>query len=535
MKKYIISLVLAFSLLFVLWRNTSKQFVPAPLKGIRLVLFVVVDQFAAEYRERFIPYTKGGLHSLFQKGVVFTNAQQDHAITATCQGHAALYTGAYPRTNGIVGNEWFDTESGTNVKCVEDETYEFSPQKILVTGLGEWLRDRYGSSVKVYSVSGKARGAITLGGRGLNAAYWFDGGQFRSSSYFKDSPQEGDWIENFHSSGKIERYFGSSWSPAPYVKSHFTELGAHNFSFGDFPDTFPHPLGRISLAPDDHYYEAIEHSPYLDSLTTDFALELIKNEGLGSDDVPDFLGVSYSALDRVGHHYGPHSEELIDTFFNLDKELARLLDSVDKRVGLEHALIVLSSDHGVQSFPEYVNHDGGHLAHRVDVDDILCVQKKYGKLVRRFGEGIFISDGYINREALHERKFELHELLESIRNELESCSFVKKVWTIPEIKNCVHADETCLRYQRTYFPGRSPDFYLQPEENYSHWYGSGTGHGTPYGYDSSIPLVFMHPSISPQLLQIDASAVDVAPTVAYLLGARGAPTVDGDVLELDLR
>ncbi|TNF73209.1 MAG: hypothetical protein EP299_08575, partial [Acidobacteria bacterium] len=366
----------------------------------RLIILIVVDQVRADFLERFRPLFQHGFLRLLEEGFVFENASHHHSDTKTAPGHASLVTGKHPSHNGVIANDWFDPTSGKTVDAVEDDRYdpEWSPHRLLASTLGDWLKVSDPRS-KVFGASGKPRAAVLMVGKTGDASYWYeeDTGRFVTSDYYRED--EPAWLTEFHRELYVDRYFGQAWEPLPVVASAGVVYEIEPVEREPFGHRFPHPLGRATVAPEEHFYEDLfEASPFVDEYLGVFAKALIRSEELGKDPVTDFLGLSFSATDKVGHHWGPNSPELLDVILRLDRTLGDLLAFVDQEIGREQVVVALTSDHGVNPLQTYLQRQGVD-ARRLGVDDILCFQRLAGGLERRFGEGKwFVADLRFDRE-----------------------------------------------------------------------------------------------------------------------------------------
>ncbi len=501
---------------------------PPPPEGTpRLVLFIVVDQGRADYLERFRPLLTGGLGRLLDESVVFTNVHHEHAITTTAPGHATLSTGLYPSRNGIVNNWWLDRGSGDRVAAVG---WPPSPKALDAPALGDWLKSTYPRS-KVFAASGKDRGAVLTAGKDADGAFWTDSkeGRFVSSRYF--GWREPDWLDAYHEERFPDRYFGQAWEPLPEVVEHAQAYGIQALDAGPVEWQFPHPIGRASPTPSDGFYSALlGDTPFGDAYLADFAQALIEGEDLGADAYPDILGLAFSALDKVGHDYGPDSPEVLDTLLRLDLTLGELLDFVDRRVGLDHTVVSLSADHGVTPLPEVLAAKG-LPARRFDTEETDCFQQVGRRLRERFGEEEwFVTGFYLDRELISDEGVDPVEIEDAARRLIEQCPGVERVWTRSELERDGDDGQDPMRrlYVHSFHPERSPDLMLQLEPHtLPVMRSSTTTHGSPYDYDTHVPWLLRLPSGQGGRVDVRVATVDVAPTVARLLGVTPPGGLDG--------
>jgi predicted AlkP superfamily pyrophosphatase or phosphodiesterase len=507
----------------------------------RLILFLVVDQGSYPQLERFRPLFTGGLARLLDEGISFTDMHHDHAITSTAPGHATLVTGAFPSRHGVVANDWFDREAGEWIEAVEHSGGEGSPGNLRASSLGDWLQEAY-PRAKVFTASGKDRGAIFTGGRNADAAFWFDRetGHWTSSSYYLDAAPS--WLAAFNTRQSLHRWFGTAWEPLPETEATVGTLGVEAVDFRPIEEGFPHPFGRPSLVPGESFYHGVYGSPFADAYLAEFALELLDAEELGGDPVPDLLGLSFSAMDAVGHGYGPDSPEALDTVLRLDRTLGELLDAIDQRVGLEHTLISLSSDHGVMPMPELLRQRGDEEAGRIGVAESLCVQQAGSALEENLGPGPWARSGfYLNRRALDSAGVDRREVENWLRRRLEQCPSVERVWTASELMDALEegalearaepgSEAHFLRlYAHSFDRERSPDLLVQlrPRILASSAIANHTG---PYPYDTHVPWLLRIPGARHGEITRPARTIDVAPTLAGLLGLSVPVSAQGEDL-----
>ena len=499
---------------------------PAPSEppaGPRLVLWIVVDQFQAAYLERFAPLWRGGLRRLLDQGAVFTDTHHRHAETLTAPGHASLATGCHPRRHGIIRNYWFDPVTGRRIYSVGDPEHGVSPARLLEPTLGDWLKLRSERS-RVYAVSGKDRSAVLMAGRRADAAFWYSGGRFRSNHYYPNGAPA--WLEAFHADDPAEQWFGTAWRPLPLPADVLEAAGVEAFDFGPLKPDFPHVLGGLSLAPNEGYFKGLAASPFQDEYLTRFAERLIVEEELGGDGWTDLLVLAYSALDAVGHSYGAESPEVLDLLLRLDRTLEELLQLVDRRVGLDEVVVAFSSDHGVAPLPEL---GGGR---RLGAEDVLCYQGVNGRLAERFGEERWLLPGpFVNPGALSARGVEHAAIEEEAARLLAECPRVARVWRRAEL--AAAGEPEAELFHNSFHPERSPDLLVQFEPLFTPTLSAAT-HGSSWPYDTRVPLILLAPGLGPLRDEGPAATVDVAPTLATLVGLT-PPAVDGTDLGPRLR
>lgn len=482
----------------------------------RLVLFLVVDQARGDYLERFRPLLTHGFGRLLDESVVFADARHDHATTSTAPGHATLSTGRHPAHHGIVGNYWYDRERHEAVYSVRVDA-ERTPEWLLGSTFGDWLKAASPAS-KVVAASGKDRAAILTAGHRADAVFWYDRetGDFESVPYYGEV--ERPWLDAFHERLHADRFFGEVWESLPEVAEHAADYGIEPLDEGWVPSGFPRALGGPELAPGGGFYASLYGSPWVDRYLKDFVLAAIDGEELGSDDATDFLGVSFSALDSVGHRFGPDSPELLDTLLRLDRVLGELLDFVDERIGLDHVVVSLSSDHGVTALPETLRRRGEE-ARRFGAEEITCFQRAGLELRRELGDEEWILQGlYLDRRLAAERGVALSVLEDAVRRRIEDCPGVVRVRTRTELEAAPPDDPFARLYANSLHPERSPDLFVQLEPHALTSSSTASNHGSPHAHDTWVPWLLRLPGGRGVAVDTRVHTVDVAPTLAALIG-----------------
>lgn len=507
----------------------------------RLVLVLILDQARGEYLDRFAGEFSKGLGRLVREGVTFTDGHQNHAVTATGPGHATVSTGAFPSRSGIVGNQWYENDGKDRVYCVEDQKSPLltssgtrsddghSPQNLLVTALPDWMKAA-DPETRVFSASRKDRAAVLMGGNLADAAYWYDEstGEFASSTYYFDRLP--DWVDEFNARRLPDTYFGEAWSELQPVADP-QKLSIRPTDFGWFEREFPHAIGGPSSVPNSSFYSSFGGTPFMEQYLAEFVKTLIREERIGLNQHTDYLAVSFSALDSVGHSYGPNSREILDEFRRVDEAIGELFQLLDEQVGAGRYVTVLTADHGAMELPEYLQ-QSGEKARRIDDEAVLCIQNRGKDFMKQYGaeEDWFLSGYYLNYAAVGRANLLREQVERDAAELLEQCDFIRKVWTRTELEKPGPAtDYFHGLFRNSYYPGRSPDLYVQTEENYLASTGTGTSHGTPYHYDTHVPMIFLVPGVTAQRVDGRVATADIAPTLAELIGIDRSliPEIDG--------
>lgn len=526
---------------------------------IKLVLQITVDGLRADLLNRYQKnFTKGGFRYLLDEGVVYTNAHYQHANTETIVGHSTLATGAFPSVHGMVGNVWYDRETGELAYNIEDvnspllptrenivageqvdpsqklsRTKGRSPDAILAATLSDGLAAYYAGRSKIFGVSGKDRSAVAMAGH-VGKAFWYstDTGDMVSSKYYYDDyPQ---WVANWNGQRKAEKYAGTSWQllneKSTYLLAEQDDR-PYEADLKGYGRVFPHPFGKID---DKLFPTRLLVSPIGDQLLLDFSKALISSEGLGQDDVPDYLSISFSAVDAVNHFFGPSSLENEDVVLQLDRTLADLFKHIDKTVGLDSTLIVLSADHGMADMPEYLT-ELGYKVGRIKQEDIIQAANDVGK--KQFGiDGIvryfFRPSLYLDERKINKTKFKQAEVERAIAAALDDVEGI--ALAVPRGGYATIQDAPAVKQiQRNFHPSRSGDIYIAQQP---YWFMFESGpiavmHGSPWSYDTHVPIIFAGAGIDSETVHRQVHPVDVAPTIASLLGLSAPSSANGVPLD----
>jgi predicted AlkP superfamily pyrophosphatase or phosphodiesterase len=523
----------------------------APVKPPKLVVVMVIDGLPSEqvqrYRDQFGP---GGLRRLLEQGASFTDAHQAHGITVTAVGHSAVLTGAYPYRHGVVGNNWIAPD-GRQVYCTEDTRYHYidedtdphdgtSPANLRVDTLGDQLRYASGNRSKVVTVSGKDRGAILLAGKTGTAYMYMDKtGDFASSTYYMATYPA--WAARFRAAKPQDRYYGKSWKPLLDDKAYaddapYPEATASN------PNRFPFTFYSDSGKPAPDYYGRLKVSPAVDALTLEFAEAAVDGEQLGSNPTgaTDLLGVSLSGHDYVNHAYGPESRMSHDHLQQIDRDIARFFAFLDKRVGMDNVLVVLTADHGFANTAEFAR---AQHADALRVNPKTLLDKLDGALAERFGAAKLVKtsllpDVHLDYAAIERLGLARADVENAAARFLLAQPGIAEVFTRTQLEQGIASkSRLALLMQRAWNRELSGDLLVvtTPYTIFSSG-TSGASHGTPWQYDTSVPLLIMGKRwIRPGEQAGYAEVVDIAPTLAQILHVRRPAGAEGRALTEALR
>ena len=499
----------------------------------KLIVGIVVDQMRYDYLYRFMPYYgNDGFKRLLAEGTNFSFAHFNYSLTSTGPGHSTIYTGTTPFYHGIIGNDWYDKNQKKTVNCVEDLTVAsigshdkegmVSPRKLLATTITDELKLATYGTAKVISVSLKDRAAILPGGHMPNGAYWYDGetGNFITSSYYMNALP--NWVGNFNKRKLADKYLTESWNlslpDSDYMINAPDNASDEKDIFDEGKTSFPHKFDKLNS---DSKYGALENTPFCNTIVKECAKAALINEDLGKDSVTDFLAVSFSSTDKVQHAYGSNSFETEDTYIKLDSTIADFLKSLDKQVGKGNYLLFLTADHAGSITPEFLkehNLPTGGLNTGSSFDSLRkFVEKKFGD--KNIIENISNRQIFLNRKVIEEKNLNIHEL------ELSISDFLRD--TFPAITTICTRDflegRTASRVPQNmilnvFNPTLSGDIIFDLQPGYlPNFETKGTNHGSPYTYDTHVPLIFYGWHIMKERINTPVYTVDIAPTIADLI------------------
>ncbi len=522
----------------------------------RLVLQITVDQLRHDLIDRYASgIGEGGFRWLMSNGLVFDNAHHGHANTETIVGHTTLSTGADPAVHGMVANLWFDRKTGLQTYNVQDPDYPLvgaagidssseidptqraattdgrSPRNIITTTLSDEIAKHFGPESRVFGVSVKDRGAIAMAGH-AGQAYWFSKaeGRFVTSTFYREAYP--GWVGDWSAKGMVESYADTSWNL-------LLDPSAYQFATRDdqpwetelpgFGRTFPHAWGPA----DSRYFTTfLTLSPAGDQITADFAKALIDAEDLGADNIPDYLSVSLSSTDYVGHIFGPSSLEAEDNFKQLDRTLADLLAHVDGAVGLENTLVVLSADHGAPEHPGYLETlgiDAGLFDfERVDTEPgFVRLQADFGAsqdLIRNFSNPYL----YLDQDLIAERGLDQADVEAAVAEELQKLPGIAHAISSAALRSgAIPTTRVSDAVLANFHPDRSGDIYIvfEPQWFIADFDGLtvASAHGSPWVYDTHVPIILAGKGITPGHVARKVATIDLAPTLATILGT-GLPS-----------
>jgi predicted AlkP superfamily pyrophosphatase or phosphodiesterase len=524
--------------------SARAQLQPAPAQKPRakpkLVVLLVVDQMRADYVEKFRAEWTGGLKRLVEQGAWFRDAAYPYAATETCVGHSTISTGSFPATHGMVSNEWWDREHQESVTCTSDAHVKNvayggaavkggdSAAKMLMPAFADELKFQSGSGTRVVTFSLKARASITMGGRQADVVTWFDpaAGAWTTSSAYPSAAFE----EEYAKAHPVRTDFGKTWAPLLPDSAYLYDKAATGaVAPNGFNTMFPHALrGKPdSTGPDGSFYSEWQASPFADTYLEQMAENAVDKLELGKRSGTDFLGISFSSPDYVGHAFGPRSWEIQDVLARLDRDLQKLFAHLDQKVGAGNYVVALSADHGVVPVPDDLRKAGAD-AGWLNVEEVQARIEKalealnYPKpiVAELGGSDLYFSPG------MYDKLKRDPAAMRAVVDAIESVPGVSEVYRAEELEDRP-ATQSSLRKAEaaSFLKSRSGDLLIVPKPYWPWDYSSpgkprnyGTTHGTPYSYDQRVPVLLMGFGIRPGEYFASITPADIAPTLAALCG-----------------
>ena len=512
----------------------------------KLVVGIVIDQMRYDYLTRFYSrYGENGFKRLLNNGFSLENAQYNYIPTYTAVGHTSIYTGTTPDNHGIISNNWYDKFLKESIYCVDDDTYttvgndsnegKKSPFRMQSTTITDQLRLAQNMQNKTISVSIKDRSAILPAGHTANGAYWFDGGsrgQFISSSFYMDALP--NWVTDFNNSGKAAAYLEQPWETLYDVNTYKNSILDDNVYEGKFKgetsSTFPHNIP--ALKKDNGNYSIIKAIPAGNSFTADFAKAAIIGEKLGKGEFTDFLAVSFSSTDYVGHQFGPTSIEIEDTYLRLDKDLADLLSFLDKEIGKDKYTVFLTADHAAVDVPAYLQSlkiPAHYFSNRKFKEEVLEITQKYFNSTELI-ENISNYQIFLDKDKIESLGLTKSVVADKLVEEIINLDGVYKAVTAKTLQTARFTDGIMNSLQNGYNQKYSGDVLMIPFPATLTGGKTGTSHGSGYSYDTHIPIIFYGNGIQQGSSKKRHEIIDIAPTIANLLQIEAPNSSTGKII-----
>ncbi|MDF9800492.1 putative AlkP superfamily pyrophosphatase or phosphodiesterase [Catalinimonas alkaloidigena] len=515
-----------------------------PSERPKLVVGIVVDQMRQEYLLRFYDkFGEDGFKRLMNQGFMARNAHYNYIPTYTGPGHASVYTGTTPATHGIIANDWYSRELKRSVYCAEDTTVlavggsesagQISPRNMLSSTITDQLKMTTQGRSKVIGISIKDRGSALPAGHRADAAYWYDGstGEMMTSTFYMEELPH--WVKQFNKQKLPSKYLSQTWNtllPIEEYTASSEDESEYEVRFSDDrAAVFPYDLKALNK--NAKGYGLLSSTPFGNTLVIDFAKAALEAESLGQGGETDFLAVSFSSTDYIGHAFGAQSIELEDTYLRLDRDLADLLNSLDEQVGEGNYLVFLTADHAVVDVPKLLvdaNMPGGYL----EISKIGNIIQQ--KLIQKYGEGKWIehasSQLLLDHQLIEEKGVDLEEIQDFVADCLMDFKGIKETYTATSMRKFEYTRGQRKLLQMGYNFQRSGDVLFTIEPGFLNSSRmQGTSHGTGYNYDTHVPMLFYGWGIKEGESVQYHRITDIAPTLSMLLnialpdGADGQP------------
>jgi predicted AlkP superfamily pyrophosphatase or phosphodiesterase len=501
--------ILYFLSLFIILQTIGKAQIPS--EKPKLVITIVVEQMRYEYLLRFWDkFEKEGFKRLINEGTNCKNARLNYLLTQGASGIATIYSGANPGSHGIIGEEWYMRLKKEKYYCVEDENVKTvgsnstdgkkSPKWLVTTTITDELKLFTNNNAKVFSISLNDYSAILAGGKTANACYWYDdkSGYWITSSFYSDSLPK--WVKTFNEKLLPEFYLQQEWNTLLPINTYTEsqqDSSAYELGFGKDKFTFPYLMteqkSKVSLRKQDIRYQLLRSIPSGNTYTLDFALALLVNEKLGQGNTTDFLAITFSAIDNIGHKFGPNSIEIQDAMLRLDQNIAHLLSFIDSQYGKENVLVMLTSNHGVSAIPNFLKEKrvhSGYFKYHYSV----ALLKSY--LNALYGEGDWVSayinqQVYLNRQLIESAKLSLKEVQEKVALFLVQYSGVANTITASDLQsNNFKGGSFFEKMQNSFHQERSGDVIINLEPGWIQDKLEAADHGSGSVYDTHVPLLW---------------------------------------------
>lgn len=524
------------SLIFLLSAVQSISLAQSQTERPKLVVGIIVDQMRQEYLYRFGErFGEGGFKRFTEQGFMMTNGHYNYIPTYTGPGHASVYTGTTPATHGVIANNWYVKQLGRAIYCAEDSTVtnvagtpgngQISPRNMLTTTITDELRFATGKRSKVVGIAIKDRGASLPAGH-TGDAYWYDEvtGDFMTSTYYYDSLTLPKWVSAFNSKKIPDSYLKKTWNTLYPIETYKNSIADNNDFEGPFigksTPTFPYYLD--SLRADNGGYGLVSSTPYGNNLTLDFVYAAIEGEKLGQRGETDFLAVSFSSPDYIGHRFGPPSVEVEDTYLRLDQDLAKFFEYLDKTVGKDQYVVFITADHAVAEVPAYMvseNVPGGNF------NSGMVTNQLRGFTMAMYGEGNWVLNFsneqiFLNKDLAREKKIDFEQMQRDVADFSLRFRGVKEAYTASDLRDREFTQNRPHLLQMGYNHKASGDVLLILEPAWLAGGQRGTTHGSGYSYDTHVPIAFYGWGIKQGISSTYTTITDIAPTLSILLKTR---------------
>ena len=526
---------------------SNCKFSETPVKKSKLVIGIVIDQMRYDYLTRFADrYGKDGFNRILKNGFSLENAHYNFIPTYTAVGHASIYAGTSPNNHGIISNNWYDKVLKKSIYCVDDANYKTigndgivgqkSPHRLYTTTVADQLQLAQNMQGKTIGIAIKDRSAILPVGHTANAAYWYDAGNknqwITSSFYMEELP---DWVKAFNSNNKADAYLNETWETLYDIKTYSQSRADNNIYEnnlnGQEKPVFPKNLKKLREQNDN--FSLIKTIPAGNTYTIDFAKAVIKGEQLGKSEFTDFLAVSFSSTDYVGHRYGVASVETEDTYLRLDKDLAHFFNFLDTEVGKENYTLFLTADHAAVHVPSYLQSlkIPAHYISTAKLKKFLSdITQKYFNS-KELIENVSNYQIFLNQEKIEALGFNKNTVAQRLADEVLSFDKIYKAVTAETLQTTNFTEGIMHSLQQGYNPKFSGDVLMIPYPATLNYSRKGTSHGSGYSYDTHVPVIFYGNGIKKGASKKTYKIIDIAPTISNLLKIEAPNGTSGKIIE----
>ncbi|PXX26039.1 alkaline phosphatase PafA [Arenibacter sp. ARW7G5Y1] len=511
-----------------------NSFSQQPQAKTKLVVGVIVDQMRAEYLNRFQDkFSDDGFKRLMNDGFVCRNTHYNYIPTKTAPGHASVYTGTTPKYHGIIANEWYDRTLKKEINNVDDYSTQTiggegssgqrSPQKMLSTTITDELQLSNDGKSKVISISLKDRGAILPGGHMSDGSYWYDAqtGNFISSTYYKQELPA--WVEKFNKKGYVKSLLKNGWKTirpiGSYTESTIDEQAYEKVFHHKNNASFPYEFRKLS---DEDKFDIFQETPFGNTILAMLAGEALVSEKMGQGAETDFLAISFSSTDKIGHAFGPNSIEIEDTYLRLDQDIASLLRKLDAQVGEGNYTFFLTADHAATDVPQYLINNKVPAGYYSSENIVAKVNKGLETVFKVEGLVENMSNGqlFLDMRKIVSNQLDFNVVLEESKKELYKIESVFQVLLRNDLEKLEYTSDEKGMVQRGFHMKRSGDIVVLFNPSWAKERKYGTEHGTGYSYDTHVPLLWYGNNIPKGSSTRKYSITDIAPTISMLLGIK---------------
>ena len=526
---------------------SNCKFSETTVKKPKLVIGIVIDQMRYDYLTRFADrYGKDGFNRILKNGFSLENAHYNFIPTYTAVGHASIYAGTSPNNHGIISNNWYDKVLKKSIYCVDDANYKTigndgivgqkSPHRLYTTTVADQLQLAQNMQGKTIGIAIKDRSAILPVGHTANAAYWYDAGNknqwITSSFYMEELP---DWVKAFNSNNKADAYLNETWETLYDIKTYSQSRADNNIYEnnlnGQEKPVFPKNLEKLRVQNDN--FSLIKTIPAGNTYTVDFAKAVIKGEQLGKSEFTDFLAVSFSSTDYVGHRYGIASIETEDTYLRLDKDLGHFFNFLDTEVGKENYTLFLTADHAAVHVPSYLQSlkiPAHYLSTKKLKKFLSDITQKYFNS-KELIENVSNYQIFLNQEKIEALGFNKNTVAQRLADEVLSFDKIYKAVTAETLQTTNFTEGIMHSLQQGYNPKFSGDVLMIPYPATLNYSRKGTSHGSGYSYDTHVPLIFYGNGIKKGASKKTYKIIDIAPTISNLLKIEAPNGTSGKIIE----